>query len=289
MLDHITRALYYANIHLLYASAVGVSAWVLTSIPSGSATTKYWIWVATSLNFVLPVGAILDALGAPHLKWASPLRVVGDAASRLARSPAAPVLLLAWLSGFVILLARLLSRLRAERLEAAAAEGRGAPAVEGVLRPRISLPPGIGEVLSDGELDAVLIHERIHVTRRDNLIRLIHELARCGLWFHPLLWLASARLTFYRELSCDESVIRRGRGPELIAALGKLAAPEGAFLLEAGVGSFLGQRLARLGAARNRRSFTAANALLAGTFGSLLLAGVFETVAHTACCFLKRH
>jgi Zn-dependent protease with chaperone function len=287
MLELITRALYYANVHLLYASAVGVFAWVLTSIPLGSATTKYWIWVATSLNFIFPAGAILDALGAPHLQWASPLGVVGDAANRLSRSPAAPMLLLAWLSGSGLLLTRLVSRLRKERREAAAA-GPRAPAVEGVLRPRISLPAGIERVLSDRELDAVLIHERIHVRRRDNLIRLIHELGRCGLWFHPLVWVASSRLAFYRELSCDESVIRRGRGAELIAALGKLAAPEDAFLLEAGVGSFLGQRLARLAAARDRSSFAAANTLLAVTFGALLLAGVFETVAHTACCFLSR-
>jgi len=288
MLEHVTRALYYANVHLLFASAVGIAAWVLTSIPYGSATTKYWIWVATSLNFIFPIGAILDALGAPHLKWASPLSLVGDAASRLSRSPAAPILLLAWLSGSGFLLAQLVSRLRAERRGAAAA-GPRAPAVEGVLRPRISLPAGIGEVLSDGELDAVLIHERIHVRRRDNLIRLIHELGRCGLWFHPLLWVAGSRLAFCRELSCDESVIRRGRGADLIAALGKLAAPEGALLLEAGVGSFLSHRVARLAAARGRNSLAAANALLAVTFGALLLAGVFETVAHTACCFLIRH
>jgi Zn-dependent protease with chaperone function len=287
MLEHVTRALYYTNIHLLFASAVGVAAWVLTSLPIGSATTKYWIWVATSLNFILPVGAVLDALGAPHLRWASPLGIVGDAASRLSRSPAAPMLLLAWLSGSGILLARLFSRLRAERREPSAA-GPRAPAVEGVLRPRISLPAGIGRVLSDEELAAVLIHERTHVDRRDNLIRLIHELGRCALWFHPLLWVASSRLAFYRELSCDESVIRRGRGADLIAALGKLATPEDGFLLEAGVGSFLDHRLARLASARGRSSFAAANAFLATAFGALLLTSVFETVAHTACCFLSK-
>jgi Zn-dependent protease with chaperone function len=287
MLEHVTRAVYYTNIHLLFASAVGVCAWVLTSIPFGSATTKYWIWVATSLNFIFPTGAILDALEAPHLQWASPLGVVGDAASRLSRSPAAPVLLLAWLSGSALLLTRLLSRLREERREAGAPGGPRAPAVEGVLRPRISLPAGIGQVLNDRELDAVLIHERIHVRRRDNLIRLIHELGRCALWFHPLVWFAGARLAFYRELSCDESVIRRGRGAELIAALGKLAAPEGEFLLEAGVGSYLSHRVARLASARVRGSFAAANTFLAVTFSALLLAGVFETVAHTACCFVS--
>jgi len=73
MHEHITRALYYFEIHLLYASMVGLAAWALTSIRGGSATTKYWIWVATSLNFVLPVGAVADKLWASHLSWAAPL------------------------------------------------------------------------------------------------------------------------------------------------------------------------------------------------------------------------
>jgi len=43
MHEHIARTVYYFEIHLLYASMVGVAAWALTSIRGGSATTKYWI------------------------------------------------------------------------------------------------------------------------------------------------------------------------------------------------------------------------------------------------------
>ena len=57
----------------------------------------------------------------------------------------------------------------------------------GLLRPRIWLPVGIDRLLSRRELDAVLLHERTHARRRDNLIRLLHELALCLLWFHPLV------------------------------------------------------------------------------------------------------
>ena len=46
------------EIHLVYASIVCVAAWLLTSLPRGSATQKYWIWVATSINFLLPFSAI---------------------------------------------------------------------------------------------------------------------------------------------------------------------------------------------------------------------------------------
>lgn len=77
MHEHIAQALYYLSVHLLYASMVGAAAWVLTSIRGASATTKYWIWVMTAFNFVVPTGAIVDKLWAPHLAWAAPLGALG--------------------------------------------------------------------------------------------------------------------------------------------------------------------------------------------------------------------
>jgi beta-lactamase regulating signal transducer with metallopeptidase domain len=160
--------------------------------------------------------------------------------------------------------------------------------VDGVLRPHISLPKGIDRLLSERELNAVLIHELTHAKRRDNLIRLIHEVGLCGLWFHPLVWITGSRLSLYRELSCDESVIKSAHGADLISALAKLASPEETFLLQATASSFLTHRLALLAVAQPQRSCRAASALLALAFGAVLLASVFETVAHTACCFVAR-
>jgi len=71
--EHIARAMYYFSVHLLYASIVGAAAWLLTTIRGASATTKYWIWVVTALNFIMPTGAVIDKLWAPHLRWATPL------------------------------------------------------------------------------------------------------------------------------------------------------------------------------------------------------------------------
>src|SRR5258708_19658670 len=69
--------MYYFSVHLLFASLVGAMAWVLTSIRGASATTKYWIWVVTGINLVVPTGAIVDKLWAAHLKWAAPLGAIG--------------------------------------------------------------------------------------------------------------------------------------------------------------------------------------------------------------------
>src|SRR5690349_6101376 len=116
MHEQLARALYYLGIHLLYASIVWFAAWLLTSIPRGSGTTKYWIWVATSLNFMLPVGALVDQAMARHLTWASPLAFIGGVGLRIAEdSGLASLLGAVWLLGAALMFTRLYLRLRAER------------------------------------------------------------------------------------------------------------------------------------------------------------------------------
>jgi beta-lactamase regulating signal transducer with metallopeptidase domain len=132
------------------------------------------------------------------------------------------------------------------------------------------------------------MHELTHARRHDNLIRLVYEIALCALWFHPLVWITGSRLALYRELSCDESVIQRGHGKELVSALAKLATSDEALLLQSTANSFLSRRLAQLTAPRPSRLSLATNALLTTCFIAVLAAGVFATVAHTACCFVAK-
>jgi beta-lactamase regulating signal transducer with metallopeptidase domain len=309
MHEHIARAMYYFEVHLLYASMVWFAAWVLTSIPRGSATTKYWIWVATSLNFILPLGAAVDRFWTSRLSWAAPLSMIGDLANTISRGSTAVVLWAVWLVGATLMFTRLCLRLRADHRCARAAtyqsalspkpnflahgvpvrfaEGQETPTVDGVLRPHISLPSGIDRMLSEHELSAVLMHEVTHARRRDNLIRLIYEVGLCGLWFHPLIWITGFRLALYRELSCDEPVIQSARGGDLISALAKLANPDKGFLLQATASSFLRHRLVRL-AGQPRRPCGAASALLTAMFSAMLFGGIFGTVAHIACCFIAK-
>src|SRR6266478_9205294 len=309
MHEHITRALYYFDIHLLYASVVGLAAWALTSIRGGSATTKYWIWVATSLNFVLPVGAVLDKFWSSHLAWAAPLGIIGDFANTISRGRTATTLSVVWLLCATLMLTRLCLRIRAEHRDTSVtasqsgrlprpgfvaqgvpvrfAETGHAPAVDGVLHPYVSLPYGIDRLLSEHELNAVLIHELTHARRRDNLIRLIHEVSLCVLWFHPLVWIAGSRLALYRELSCDESVIQSAHGEALVSALAKLAVPKQAGFLQATASSHLSYRLARL-AGPTQTTNPAATLVLTSLFAAVIAAGIFQTIAHTACCFLLK-
>jgi uncharacterized membrane protein len=73
MHEHIAPFVYYLEVHLLYASILCVAAWALTSVPSASATWKYWIWVATSVNFMVPLGGFFNGFGASRVSWATQL------------------------------------------------------------------------------------------------------------------------------------------------------------------------------------------------------------------------
>jgi beta-lactamase regulating signal transducer with metallopeptidase domain len=304
MHEQIARVSHSLEIHLLYASIVWLAAWLLTSIRGGTATTKYWIWVATSLNFVLPLSAVLDGFWAPHSSWLETLNVISGVGNGISRNVPATTVWVVWLLGALVMFTRLCLRIHADRRHAQATTGqsahdprasflahgvpvrfigsRQAPAVDGVFRPQISLPEGIGRLLSEHELNAVLTHELTHARRGDNLMRLIHEVALCVLWFHPLVWITGSRLALYRELSCDESVIQSSHGGELVSALAKLACAGDTFLLQATASSLIGHRLARLSAAQPQRLSLASNTLLAVVFGAVLLAGVVGTAAHTA-------
>lgn len=254
--------------HLLFASIVWVAAWLLTLLQSVTATTKYWMWVATSVNFVLPLDLIPARWLPRQVSWFTP-RVTLDSVTI-----AAPFVAL-WVAGTLVMLARLCVRIVNEQNAVVS------PAVVGLVRTRIALPAGIDRMLTRQEMNAVLAHETRHATRRDNLIRLLYELSLCPLWFHPLVWMTGPRLALYRELSCDESV---HDGRDLISALAKLANPDNQLLLHSSASSFVSDRIAYLTAPQRRSRIV--NTLLSIAFLAVLVAAIIGPVAETAAAYM---
>lgn len=79
------------------------------------------------------------------------------------------------------------------------------PAVYGIFRPKIVLPAS----WADRDLELVLVHERTHIRRLDNLWRMIAFVIVALHWFNPVAWLFLKLLLTDLELSCDEGVLAR--------------------------------------------------------------------------------
>lgn len=239
--------------HLWQSTLFAAVAGLLTlALRNNYARLRYWVWLAASLKFLIPL-SMLVAMGG-LIRWQtapkialSTLSVVMDEVSQpftapavsspllLTAPPAAshlPVVLLAiWACGFLgiscswwIRWRRILATVRtgsAMRL-ALPVPARSTPAllepgIFGVIRPVLLLPEGIFKRLTSTQLQAVLAHELCHIRYRDNLTAAIHMFVETVFWFHPLVWWIGRRMMEERERACDEEVLRLGSEPRVYA------------------------------------------------------------------------
>ena len=80
----------------------------------------------------------------------------------------------------------------------------GVPATAGVWRPCVFLPQGWRD-LEPGLVAAIVRHELAHVRRLAYATIVGAEIVKALFWFHPVAWLACARLRWFEELACDRS------------------------------------------------------------------------------------
>ena len=89
----------------------------------------------------------------------------------------------------------------------------------GYIRPRIYLPTG----MSNETAELVIRHERAHLRRGDNWLKLVAYICLATHWYNPAVWLMYLLLCRDIEGACDESVIRtldvQGRGDYSAALL----------------------------------------------------------------------
>jgi len=79
------------------------------------------------------------------------------------------------------------------------------PAVYGIIRPKIMLP----STLEDADLNYILLHEKTHIRRSDNLWRIVAVISACVHWFNPLIWIFLNYFFTDMELACDASVLKK--------------------------------------------------------------------------------
>lgn len=63
--------------------------------------------------------------------------------------------------------------------------------------------------LRDAECRYVILHEKAHLRRKDNLFRLAAVLIACIHWFNPLIWISLKYFFGDLEISCDEIVMKQ--------------------------------------------------------------------------------
>lgn len=78
------------------------------------------------------------------------------------------------------------------------------PFLLGYIKPTIYLPEGF----SHTDRQFILAHERGHIDRGDNWIKLIGFLCVSSHWFNPLVWLGYHLLCKDIEMACDEHVVK---------------------------------------------------------------------------------
>lgn len=100
-------------------------------------------------------------------------------------------------------------RARPLRDEIAISKELQIPMTCGIVRPRILLPAE-AEHWTASRLQAVLLHERAHIRRRDVATQMAAHVVASLWWFQPLVWVMRRRLRAESELASDAAAIRGG-------------------------------------------------------------------------------
>jgi bla regulator protein blaR1 len=236
--------------HLWQSTLFAAAVLVTLALRSNRAQTRYWVWLAASVKFLVPFSLLVSA--GNLFRWRGGVSTVAPpvfaAAEQISQpftltfasplvmhsptSPWLPTLLAAiWLGGALVLLMRWAVKWR--RIQIAKRQASPfaldapipvlstplvyEPGVFGIFSPVLLVPEGIAGRLTREQLDAILAHELCHVRRRDNLAAALHMLIEAAFWFHPLVWWIGARLVEERENACDEEVLRLGNRPHVYA------------------------------------------------------------------------
>ncbi len=83
------------------------------------------------------------------------------------------------------------------------------PFTFGVIRPVVFVPKAVAD--DPQSLEPVLAHEMAHVASFDALWLAVQHILQSAFFFHPLVWISSAKLNDEREKLCDATVVSAGR------------------------------------------------------------------------------
>lgn len=97
------------------------------------------------------------------------------------------------------------------------------PVVVGIIKPMILLPPALVSGLDPHQLAAILSHEMAHIRRYDLIVNLLQRIFEALLFFHPVTWWISRRVSIERENCCDDAAASSCGRLEYASALLQMA------------------------------------------------------------------
>jgi bla regulator protein BlaR1 len=84
------------------------------------------------------------------------------------------------------------------------------PFVVGFFKPIILLPVGMITRLSTQQVEAILVHELMHIKRNDYLVNVAQSVIESIFFFNPFVWIISSLIRREREHCCDDEVVKYG-------------------------------------------------------------------------------
>jgi TonB family protein len=88
------------------------------------------------------------------------------------------------------------------------------PGILGLFAPLLVLPSSLEDSLTPGELESILVHELVHLRRRDHLWGALRTCLLAVFWHNPVVWLLCRSVALETERACDEEVIRLTGAPQ---------------------------------------------------------------------------
>lgn len=80
------------------------------------------------------------------------------------------------------------------------------PAVAGIIRPVFFIPESLTKHYSNNEIKGLMLHELIHIRRKDNLFAFLQQIILNFFFFQPFVWWFNNKVSREREHLCDRAV-----------------------------------------------------------------------------------
>ena len=158
------------------------------------------------------------------------------------------------------------------------------PVAVGYLKPMILLPLGMLNGLPADQVEAIIIHELVHIKRYDFVLNLIQIFIETILFYHPAAWWISSIIKNERENCCDDITLNLCGGSlvyfKALFNLQQICSEENSLALAAvGKRNQLFRRINRMNSNNKNTSFGAKFAVFASLLVLIAVVSIYSTSA----------